>query len=164
MSFQATFEAHIQIIEKGMRRHVLFIPGDVIEELCIKGVTRLLGEVNDVPINLAALSNGDGRYYLHISRDLQRTAHIVMGVPVTVSISIDPDPRRVDLPEEFEIALDQDPEAAKKFYAFTPGKQRSLAHYVSSAKREETRITRAIDLCEKIRTDNLYSQRKEREG
>lgn len=164
MAHQVTFEAYVEVIEKGIRGHAIFIPGDVIEELGIKGVTRLLGEVNEVPINLASLSSGDGRYYLYISKDLRRTAHIMLGVPVSVSISIDPDPKRVILPEEFEIALEQDPIAAKKFFAFTPGKQRSLAHYVNTAKREETRIKRSIELCEKIRTDNLYSQRKEREG
>jgi uncharacterized protein YdeI (YjbR/CyaY-like superfamily) len=54
------------------------------------------------------------------------------------------------------VALEQDEEAAARFYAMTRGRQRSLASYVTSAKREETRVKRAVELAHKLRTRTLY--------
>ena len=69
----------------------------------------------------------------------------------------DPTPQAVELGEELTEVLAQEPEAAARFYAMTPGRQRSLAHYVLSAKRVDTRIKRALELAYKIKTNTLNS-------
>ncbi|SHI56369.1 YdeI/OmpD-associated family protein [Wenxinia saemankumensis] len=48
----------------------------------------------------------------------------------------------IDLPAELEQALDDDPELAEAFHALTPGRQRSYAIALNSAKKAETRIAR----------------------
>ena len=48
------------------------------------------------------------------------------------------------------------PSAAARFASLTPGRQRSLAYYVDSAKRDATRIRRALDLAHKLKTHTLY--------
>ncbi len=75
---------------------------------------------------------------------------------LTVTIEPDPEPNAIDVCDEFLIALEQDPDAMERWEELTPGKQRSLAHHVSSAKREETRIKRALDLAMKLRTRTLH--------
>jgi uncharacterized protein YdeI (YjbR/CyaY-like superfamily) len=50
--------------------------------------------------------------------------------------------RALDLPDEVVEALDADPELAEAFAALTPGRQRSWAIHVGSAKRAETRVAR----------------------
>ncbi len=154
-----TFTAPIEIIEHGMRRHVVFLPGDVVEALGIAGITRLQGTVNGAPFRLAALSDGHGRYFLHMGQLLRREAGVKPHQQVTVAVELDPNPDFVDIPEEMEIALDQDPEAAAIFKDYTPGFKRSIMHYIISAKREETRIKRALDLCDKMKNNGFYSQR-----
>ena len=59
--------------------------------------------------------------------------------------------------EELEEVLRQDAEAFARWQTFTTGKKRSLALYVTTAKRIETRIKRALELAEKIRTNQLHS-------
>lgn len=46
------------------------------------------------------------------------------------------------LPEELVEALDTDPELAESFFALTPGRQKSYAIALNSAKKAETRMAR----------------------
>jgi uncharacterized protein YdeI (YjbR/CyaY-like superfamily) len=50
--------------------------------------------------------------------------------------------RGVEMPEELIDALDADPELAEAFHALTPGRQKSYAFNLNSAKKPETRIAR----------------------
>jgi uncharacterized protein YdeI (YjbR/CyaY-like superfamily) len=58
--------------------------------------------------------------------------------------------REVDLPEELVAALDADPDLAEAFAALTPGRQRSHAIALSSAKASATRVARIARLRGKI--------------
>src|SRR5690606_22823448 len=113
------FTAPIEIIEHGMKRHVVFLPDDVVDSLGIGGITRLIGTVNGTPFRLAALSDGQGRYFLHMGQLLRRDARVKPHQQVTLEVDIDPNPDFVDIPEELEIALDQDPEAQVIFKGYT---------------------------------------------
>lgn len=50
--------------------------------------------------------------------------------------------REVDLPDEMIDALDADPELSEAFYALTPGRQKSYAFNLNTAKTSATRIAR----------------------
>ena len=50
--------------------------------------------------------------------------------------------RVVEMPDELVDALDADPELADAFHALTPGRQKSYAFNLNSAKKSETRIAR----------------------
>jgi uncharacterized protein YdeI (YjbR/CyaY-like superfamily) len=58
--------------------------------------------------------------------------------------------RDLDLPEEMIEALDTDAELAEAFHALTPGRQRSYAIALASAKKPETRVARIGKFREKI--------------
>ena len=56
----------------------------------------------------------------------------------------------VELPEELTDALDADPELSEAFHALTPGRQRSYAINLNSAKKSETRVARIWKFRDKI--------------
>lgn len=56
----------------------------------------------------------------------------------------------IDLPDELVEALDSDPELAEAFHGLTPGRQRSYAINLGSAKKSETRIARIAKFRPKI--------------
>lgn len=140
----------------GFRFHYLPLPVDVAEELDAQGVRRLVGTLNGHPVSRAVQGRKDGERYLVLGQDLLRTIRAELGDTVAVELRPDPDPDRVEVGEELAAALEQDDEAASRFYAMTPGRQRSLAYYVTSAKRAGTRISRALELTHKLRTHTLY--------
>lgn len=56
----------------------------------------------------------------------------------------------LDIPDELVDAMDDDPELAEAFHALTPGRQRSYAINLNSAKTSETRIRRIAKFREHI--------------
>jgi uncharacterized protein YdeI (YjbR/CyaY-like superfamily) len=55
-----------------------------------------------------------------------------------------------NMPEEFQIVLNDMPELKKAFYALTPGRQRGYLLYFSSAKQSKTRESRIEKYLDKI--------------
>ena len=58
--------------------------------------------------------------------------------------------RQVELPEELIEALESDPELAEAFERLTPGRQRSYAFALNSAKTSATKVARIIKYRDKI--------------
>lgn len=59
-------------------------------------------------------------------------------------------PREPDLPEELAQALDLDAALAEAFHALTPGRRKSYAIALGSAKRPQTRVARIAKFRERI--------------
>ena len=60
------------------------------------------------------------------------------------------DQRSIELPDELVEALNSDPVLADAFHGLTPGRQRSYVINLSSAKKQETRISRIAKFRDKI--------------
>lgn len=58
--------------------------------------------------------------------------------------------RDIKLPDELMEAMDADPELAEAFHALTPGRQRSYAFNLNSAKKAATRVSRIAKFRNKI--------------
>lgn len=141
--------------------HGLPVPPEVVAEMKARKERRLIGTMNGHPFNLALHGRADDETrYLLLSRQTMRALKARAGDLIRVECAPDPTPDQVTLCEELTEVLAQEPEAAARFYAFTPGKQRSLAHYVHSAKRVDTRINRALELAYKLRTHTLYGDQR----
>ena len=76
----------------------------------------------------------DAERYVLVSKEMMRQMGVAFGDTVLVDLRPDPDPDRVDFWEELVGVLEQDEEAAERFYGMTPGMQRSLNLYVSAPK------------------------------
>ena len=50
------------------------------------------------------------------------------------------------MPEELSAVLETDEEATLVFEKLTPGKKRSIIHYIATAKQTDTRISRALKI------------------
>lgn len=143
----------------GLKQHYLPVPPEVSDPLDAAGIRRVIVTIGPHTWRRALLGRKDGERQLMFSRAMMRETGLGLGDGVDVTLVPDPDPERVDIPEAFREVLAQDPEAARRFEAFTPGLQRSLVHYVASAKRVDTQIRRALELAGKIRTRTLHMDR-----
>lgn len=150
------FAAPVLRLETGMKMHYMPLPIDVAADLNEKKIRRVMGTLNGVSVRRAVMGKKSEEQYLVLGRSLLREIGVIVGDTLLAELNVDPDPDFVDVGEEFEAVLADDPEAARRFFGMTPGKQRSLAHYVNSAKRVETRIKRALEVAYKLRTYSLY--------
>lgn len=155
MSDTFSFVAPVLVHETGFRQHYLPLPSDVDAAMKAAGARRVIATLNGHTIRRGIQSRTASGRHLALSRDLMRTLGVAYGELVEVDLKADPDPDHVDL-GELAAALEADPEAKARFDTFTPGKQRGLAHYVTSAKRPETRESRAEEIAHKLRTHTLY--------
>jgi hypothetical protein len=151
-----TFLAPVLRLDNHMVQHYLPIPDDIADALLKSGTRRLLGVIGGISVRRAIHRKRDGERMVVLSRSLLREMQATAGDLVEVTLSSDPNPEIVPIDPVLSDILDDDDEAATRFYAMTPGRQRSLDHYVLSAKRTETKVKRALELAHKLRTYTLH--------
>jgi hypothetical protein len=147
-------------LEGGLVQYALELPVDIAEEFIQAKKKRVVGSLNGHPYKRAIQGRKNGRPILILGKRYLKEAGLREGMIVDTIMKADPNPDQIDLPEEFLIVLEQDPAAKKKWDAMTVGARRSYSIYLNSAKREETRIKRSLQLAEKMKTGRLYSDRK----
>jgi hypothetical protein len=158
----ARFTTTIVRLEGGARHHILPVPDAIAAAFKKAKVRRLIGTINGQPIKRALQNHADGGSFLILGRPLLRELGLKRDAVATVELKPDPKPDAVEMPDELAVALAQDAAARARWATFTPGLQRSLIYYVTSAKQEATRIKRSVELATKIRTRGLYSDRTRR--
>ena len=129
---------------------VIMFPYSVEALFGTRGHVRMLGLLNNVPIDRSLIPNGDGTHFITISRELCRKARLKPGAKATVELQRNENPAAVTLPEELQAALDLEPGAEAAFQQITPGMQRSMAYWINSGKRPETRAQRAVNMLNRL--------------
>lgn len=157
IEFETTLDQHID--PKMGTWHIAHVPLDIEAIYGTKGRVRCTGTINGLEVKRALIPAGNGNHMFMVGKDLRQQLKLRLGDPLHVKLTRDADQDKVELAEEMEIALDLDQAAKARFDGFTPGLQRSLNHYVASAKREETRAKRAVELCRKIANGELHMDR-----
>ncbi len=157
------FAAPVLRLETGMKQHYVPIPMEMAEALKEAGVRRVLATFNGYRLSRGIQGRKDGEKYLMLGRNVLRDIGANFGDTVMVTIIPDPEPDQIKLCDEFAAALEQDKEAATRFATLVPSHRRGLNYYVDSAKREDTRIKRALEVANKLRTHTLYGDLKKDE-
>jgi hypothetical protein len=153
------FESVLDRGTKGLRQHFLEVPAPVAQAIEATGSRRVVLAVKGQEYRRALNTIvGVGRVLL-IGKDVLREAHLELGDVVQVRLWADPEPDKLDVPEEFQAVMDSDPEAAERFEGLTLGTRRSMLIYITQVKHTDTRIKRSLEMAEKLRTRTLYKDR-----
>ncbi len=156
-----TFFSVLEYISGTITHTGIVLPEKTLQELNQPKRVRIEGTINGTPFNLAIQHIKDGRRFLMVGNTLRKEAKLKAGDKVEVIFTL-ADPDEIKLPEELTEVMEQDPEGKAVFSKFTPGLQRSLAHYVTSAKQVDTRIKRALELMDKAKSGRLHVQQSDR--
>src|SRR5256885_1015532 len=91
-----------------------------------------------------------GEFLVGLNREVRESAGVQAGDQVRVELTLDTEPREVDVPEALAAALagDADARAAYERLAFTHRKE--FARWVEEAKRPETRASRVAQTLEML--------------
>lgn len=152
------FSARLAPIKATFLNTVIFLPPEVVQALPA-GRVRAKGTLNGAPFSLAPQFRKDGARYFSVSAALRKAAGIKEGDRVTCQFTL-ADPEMLDIPEELQAVLDQDPVGRQVWETFTTGLKRGLIHYVTSVKSSDSRIKRAMEIVEKSKTRSLAAQKK----
>ncbi|MGE3802846.1 MAG: YdeI/OmpD-associated family protein [Candidatus Kapaibacterium sp.] len=153
------FSTPLERLEDGMKHHVLVIPEEIADIFEEKKVKRVVVKIEGQEYRRAIQGKKDGRRIIVLGQQILKECNLQIGEVVKITMREDDDPNYVETGEELAEVLAQDDEARARWETFTVGMQRSLALYVTQAKRSDTRIKRALELAEKMRTNTLYGDR-----
>ena len=151
------FQTKLAPIEAVFMKSAIFLPKEIVRQLP-EGRVRVKGTCNSIPFALAVQHLKDGARYFSVSGPLRKAAGIQIGDRVTVSFHL-VDPDKLDVPEALQAVLDQDDAARKAWDKLTTGYRRSLIHYITSVKRVDSQINRALDLLNRAKAGLLHGQK-----
>ena len=81
------------------------MPFSVLEAYGTKSQVRVRGTINGVPYRSSAMPEGDGTHYMVINKGIRDQAGITRGSEVEVVMSLDLEPREVEIPPELNALL-----------------------------------------------------------
>ncbi len=157
-----SFKGFVELAKGQGISSLIYVPDKKLKQINYKSRIRIQGKINEeIDFNLAIQSKKTGEKYLSFGSDLRRKAKVKIGDNVFISFQI-VSSDFLEFPEELQVALEQDEIAAKFFKSLTIGFQRSLIHYINSAKSIEVRINRALKILDKVKNGEFEFQKKKK--
>ncbi len=127
------------------------IPFDVQEVFGKRSRVAVAGTMNGFPFRNSLMPEGDGKHSMTVSKELMAGAKARAGEMVKVTMKVDDAPRVVEVPGELEAALKNDDKAAETFGALAYSHKKAYVDWIVSAKRAETKTSRAAKAVEMLR-------------
>lgn len=122
-------------------------PHDVKELFGKRGSVRMKALINGVAADRALMPTKSGYHIIVLSGELRKQAGIKrLGDLVRVELWLDPEPDRIELPDDLAETLDFMPEMKAAWDRLKPGMKRSMCYWVSSGKTAPTRAKRIAEL------------------
>ena len=134
--------------------HSLSIPEEIVKPFLEKGHQRveIVARFEGVSIRFhgAIQKRGKG-YYLMFGKQNQKSLGVFPNDYFQLQFFEDTSKYGVEMPEEFDAVLQSDPEAMELFESLTMGKKRGLIYAILRYKSSQTRIDKALILCENLK-------------
>ena len=128
----------------------LVLPKDASAKLPTRAKTTVDGTINGAPFRATLEPDGQRSHWLKVTRKARESAGAAAGDVVALEITPvaeEPEPR---VPTDLKKALAAAPEARALWSDITPVARRDWIHWITSAKREETRARRVRNACEML--------------
>ncbi len=129
---------------------------DEIAQKLIRGKNRrVLCSINGShPYHAAIMHLKPGIKFVNVNKPFAKKNGIWISDKIQVELTPDNSKYGMEMPEEFQETLNQDPIAFEYFEKLTPGKQRNLIYFVGNVKSSEIKVRRAW-----VVTDHLVSHK-----
>lgn len=128
----------------------LVLPRSASAKLPTRGITTVDGTINGHPFRATLEPDGQRSHWLKVDKKMREAAGANMGDVVTLEITPvekQPEPR---VPADLRKALAAAPKARALWSDITPIARRDWIHWMTSAKRPETRARRIDNACEML--------------
>jgi hypothetical protein len=138
------------VTAKGSSWAFLVLPKNASAKLPTRGMTTVEGAINGYPFRATLEPDGQRSHWLKVNRKMREGAGADVGDVVTLEITSageEPEPR---VPADLRKALAAAPKARALWSDITPVARRDWIHWITSAKRPETRARRIDNACEML--------------
>ncbi|MEM1320588.1 MAG: YdeI/OmpD-associated family protein [Bacteroidota bacterium] len=161
-TFQST-QAIRQLEKRKGGYYYIKIDASTVDRFSRKRATRLICEIDDKVSYRCGLNHfGDGNFFLIIATKHLKTLQKELGDEISFTISEDPNPLGVDVPEVLEALLAQDEDAKHIYDSLTDGKKRGLIHTINRIKNIDKQVDAALRFLEEEQLKKEEKERKKR--
>jgi hypothetical protein len=157
------FDGIVERFPDGFKYFFVRVAFSVEELFGTRGSIRMTGKLNGIDIDRGLMPDGNGGHFIILGGELRKKAGLKLGSTAHFELWLHETPDDIVLPEEMEAAFEMEPEGRIMYEKMTPGLQRSVLTYITSAKTPETRAKRAAFLLERF-LSGYYLRGKHKEG
>lgn len=145
-----------EIMAKGNGTFVYF-PYDVKKEFGTKGQIKVKAKFNGFEYCGSLAPMGMEFHLLGIRKEIRDTIKKDIGDIIEVIVEQDLEPRIVEVPKDFKLALDNNNSAKEIFEKFAYTHRKEYVRWIEEAKKEETRNKRIAKAVEMISVGKKFS-------
>lgn len=141
------FETHLGKLDYLLGVTYVYVPNSVVTAMGGLKCGRLICNLNgkeSFQCGFVSLGNGDA--YITLNKARMKKLKLQVGDQVKVKLELDNSKYGMDMCEELEEILNQDPEAQRCFEQLKPGMQRAMIYHISQPKSSEIRLERALQM------------------
>lgn len=128
----------------------LLVPEAASAQLPSRGLVTVEGTFNQAPFEATLQPDGKGSHWLRVEEPLREAAAARAGETVAVAMRLlarEPEPA---VPSDLQQALAEAAGAAAVWQDLTPVARRDWIHWITSAKKAETRMKRVAGACDML--------------
>lgn len=152
---KASFRAIISKFNDSIWSFHLKVPDDIYKSFADQKIKRVLLQINDhEKLHAGFMPEGNGKYFLMLSKDVMKKLQLAGGENVDVTITKDTTKYGMPICEEMKELLELDPDGEALFHKLTPGKIRSLLFVVNKFKSSDKRIEKSVIVLEHLKANN----------
>jgi hypothetical protein len=113
------------------------------------GWVRVKGYIDNYPFtHYHLMPMGNGELFFPVKAAIRKKIQKEAGD--MVHIIIYPDNSRLQIPQELEACLQEEPEALARFQALKAGEQKEFIDWIYEAKKEDTKVQRIVATIDKL--------------
>ncbi len=125
------------------------IPFNVEEIFGAKRV-KVKATFDGVPYRGSIVKMGTECHIIGVTKDIRKKINKDIGDYVKVTVEKDEEERKINLPEDFKIRIEESNEVYDFWNSLSYSNQKKYVDYIDSAKKEETRKKRVEDSINKL--------------
>lgn len=119
----------------------IIVPENILESLGAGKKPPVVITLNNYTYRSTVASMG-GQYLVSLSAEHRKNAKVAGGDKVEITITLDTEPRTVELPLDFKKVLDKNKIAKSNFEKLSYSKKKAIILSITDAKTEETKLKR----------------------
>ena len=145
----------LQDFNSKLWRHHFVIPEAVTAQLTTHDNRRVFVKINDqLEIRSSLMPINGTESFVLINKAIKTKMGLSTGDEAVLVIRKDDSTYGMEMPEELQVLMDQEPACDALFHQLTPGKQRSLIYLVSKVKNPNSRLNKALAIVHHLKEVN----------
>ena len=146
------FSAILKPVDDYPNAAYIEIPAEIEKKHSLKGRIKIKATFDGIPYRGSLVKMKTPCYMLIVVKEIRKQLNKNHGDTINVTIEIDTEKRKIDLPVFLINELKKDKTIEEKFYKLSYSHQKEYVNWLINAKKEETKQNRLYKLIEMIKS------------